>query len=381
MTVSRKLDKIYDYIKSKGYDYEKSAIESLYLSLKTFPMVLLGGASGSGKTSLARLFANACGANSENGRFKMVSVSSDWNCPKRLLGYVNDEGKFVPGLITDYIQIASKDKEFPYFLCLDEINLSRPEHYMSPILTSLETRRFNEEGEIVTDPLMDDGSFGSDISAKYSYSGISIPDNLYIIGTLNFDDVSYTLTPKITDRVFIIELKSVSLKADFFDEQHFSVEPLDIDNTFLKSEYINLADCREDIAFLKDYSVFWNNFNNIIIHDAAKVSLRTRNHMLFYVAYNRKYKLSDIDTVTDTLILNKILPRINGISDYVENTLKALFLTCMSTGGAGSEEYVKNSSAMQSAIANRRCRYPGSARKIMLMIRKYEEDGYTGSWF
>ena len=58
---------------------------------------------------------------------------------------------------------------------------------------------------------MDDGSFGSDISAKYSYSGISIPDNLYIIGTLNFDDVSYTLTPKITDRVFIIELKSVSL--------------------------------------------------------------------------------------------------------------------------------------------------------------------------
>ncbi|MBR5507816.1 MAG: AAA family ATPase [Clostridia bacterium] len=381
MTVIQKLDRIYDYIKSKGYDYDKSAVESLYLSLKTFPMVLLGGASGCGKTSLARLFANACGANTQNGRFKMVSVSSDWTSPARLIGYVNVEGKFVPGIITDYIQIASKDREFPYFLCLDEINLSRPEHYMSPILSALETRRFDEDGSIVSDPLMDENGFGSDLSAKYSYAGISIPDNLYIIGTLNYDNVSFTLTPKFTDRVFIIELKPVSLKVDFGEDRNLSVEPLDVDNLFLKSEYINLTDCNEDIGFLKDYSVFWDNFNNIIIHDAAKVSPRTRNQMLFYQIYSRKYKLSYIDSTTDILILNKILPRINGISTYVENTLKALFLTCMSTGGVGSEEYVKNSSNMQVAIANCNCRYPKSASKIMQMVRKFEEDGYTGSWF
>ncbi len=381
MAVTHKLDKFYEYIKSKGYDYDKSAVESLYLSLKTFPMVLIAGAGGSGKTSLARLFANACGANTENGRFKMVSVSPDWKSPARLLGYVNEEGKFVPGIITDYIQTASKDREYPYFLCLDEINLSRPEHYMSHILSALETRRFNEEGAIVTDPLVDDGGFGSDLSAKYSYSGISIPDNFYIIGTLNFDDVSYTLTPKFLDRVFVVELAPVSLKSDFFEKEYCCDDIQEIDNSFLKSEYITLSDCRDELEFLKDYSAFWDNFNNIITNDISKISPRTRNLMLFYIAYNRKYNMSDTDSATDTLIFNKILPRISGISNHVENTLKAMFLTCMSNGGTNCEEYAKNSSNMYSAIVNRRFRYPKSARKIMQMVRKYEEDGYTGSWF
>ena len=381
MTISHKLDKIYYYIKSKGYDYDKTMVESLYLSLKTFPMVLLGGESGCGKTSLARLFANACGANVENGRFKMVSVSSDWRSPARLLGYVNDEGKFVPGIITDYIQNASKDSEFPYFLCLDEINLSRPEHYMSPILTALETRYFDGEGRIVTDPLMDDGGFGSDLSAKYSYSGISIPDNLYIIGTLNYDDVSYTLTPKLIDRVFIIDLKPVSLKVDFFDEKIRDEYPADIDNNFLKSEYISLSDCSTDLEFLKNYSFFWDSLNSIITQDTARISPRTRNLMLFYASYNLKYKLSDTDSATDVLIMNKILPRISGISEYVIKSLKAMFVICMDSDVSDNEEYAKDSLNMQATVNRHKFRYPRSARKIIQMVRKYEEDGYTGSWF
>lgn len=381
MTVSQNLDSIYNYILSNGFTYDKSTIESLYLSLKTFPFAVIGGGSGSGKTSLARLFAAGCGATQTNGRFKLVSVSSDWDSPARLLGYLNPEGKFVPGIISDYIQEASKDGENPYFLCLDEINLSRPEHYMCPIISALEGRYFDEEGNIISMPILDSSSFGSDISAKYSYSGLSIPDNLYILGTLNYDDVSYVLSPKFIDRVFFVDLESDKLQVDFMREIFGEEKPCIADNSFLKSEYLSLPDFGSDLEFLRDYTVFWNTFNKLITLDAAKISYRTRNQMLFYGFYTREFKLFDTDSATDLLILQKILPRISGMSSYVEKSLKAVFGVCMGEPNSRSEEFVKSAYNMQLAVINHKCRYPRSANKIIKMMRKYEEDGYTGFWF
>ena len=381
MKVSRNLDTIYKYISSKGYKYEKSIIESLYLSLKTFPMVVIGGECGSGKSSLARLFAEGCGATDTNGRFKFVSVSSDWDSPARLLGYVNPEGKFVPGIISDYIQEASKDCEKPYFLCLDEINLSRPEHYMSHILSALERRSFDNDGKINSQSLLDSSCFGGDISAKYSYSGLSIPDNLYILATMNYDDISYVLSPKFIDRVFFIDLKSESLELDLLREKYYEETPYEADNAFLKSEYISIPDLKSDLEFLQSYTIFWNNFNKLLTLDTAKMSYRTRNEILFYIAYTRKYKLFDTDSATDLIILQKILPRISGMSTYVENTLKAVFGVCVGEPNMRSDEYVKSAHNMQLTVLNHKCRYPRSANKIIKMMRKYEEEGYTGFWF
>lgn len=44
--------------------------------------------------------------------------------------------------------------ELPYFICLDEMNLARVEYYFSDILSLMETRRLNEDNEIITNTFL-----------------------------------------------------------------------------------------------------------------------------------------------------------------------------------------------------------------------------------
>ena len=62
------------YIKAAGFTYGDDLIENFYLSLKSKPFVILAGTSGTGKTRLVRLFAEAIGATSKNHRYYQVAV-------------------------------------------------------------------------------------------------------------------------------------------------------------------------------------------------------------------------------------------------------------------------------------------------------------------
>lgn len=119
------VDYIHSYIKSKGYTYEKSLIRNLYISLKTKPFVILSGISGTGKSKIVELFAEALGATSKNHRFNLIPVKPDWSDSTDLLGFRNIEGKFTPGEITKAAYNAMMKPELPHFICLDEMNLAR----------------------------------------------------------------------------------------------------------------------------------------------------------------------------------------------------------------------------------------------------------------
>ncbi|MGV8982817.1 AAA family ATPase, partial [Clostridium sp.] len=135
--ISKQIQK---YIISKGFIYNDKDLNNFYLSLRTKPFVILAGISGSGKSKLVRLFAEAIGATKENGRFNMISVKPDWNDSTELLGYKNINEEFVPGKLTKIIYEASKseNKDMPYFICLDEMNLARVEYYLSDYLSLIE---------------------------------------------------------------------------------------------------------------------------------------------------------------------------------------------------------------------------------------------------
>ena len=120
LSTKQKLTQIKNYIKAKGYTYPDNLIENFYLSLKTKPFVLLAGISGTGKTKLVELFAEAICCTTDNDRFKLISVKPDWNDSADLLVYSNIRGDFQPGPIVDIIKKASKNPEHPYFICLDE---------------------------------------------------------------------------------------------------------------------------------------------------------------------------------------------------------------------------------------------------------------------
>ncbi|MEG0377246.1 MAG: DUF3578 domain-containing protein, partial [Eubacterium sp.] len=173
------LKQIVSYITANGFTCEPGIVENLYLCLKAKPFVILTGIPGIGKSSLARLFSEAVGANTENGRYKQVPVRPDWKDSRGLLGYLDMGGRYIPGALNDFIKDAVDNPRKPYFLCLDEMNLARVEYYFSEILSVMETRR-ERNGRTITDPLLGDEAFGHDEEARQRYAEIYLPDNLYI---------------------------------------------------------------------------------------------------------------------------------------------------------------------------------------------------------
>ena len=67
MTIKSSVDHIKNYIAAKGFTYPDGLVENFYLSLKSKPFVILAGTSGTGKTRLVKLFAEAIGATNANG--------------------------------------------------------------------------------------------------------------------------------------------------------------------------------------------------------------------------------------------------------------------------------------------------------------------------
>ena len=134
---------------SRESAFKRNSVSAATTTTKINPFTILAGTSGTGKTRLVRLFAEAIGATTENGRYKLVSVRPDWSDSSDLFGHVDLNGKFVPGAIIDFINAAEWDSDKPYFLCLDEMNLARVEYYLSDILSVIETRGY-KEGRITT---------------------------------------------------------------------------------------------------------------------------------------------------------------------------------------------------------------------------------------
>ena len=242
LQVGQQIERIFEYVNSKGFVYDERLLKNFYLSLKSKPFVLLAGTSGTGKTRLVRLFAEAIGAYG-SGRYKQIAVKPDWSDSMDLFGHVNLDNKFVPGAIVEFINKAADDQDkLPYILCLDEMNLARVEYYFSDFLSIMETRDWVED-EIITDNLVPKVCYSGDEDAEKLYSNLMIPENLYIIGTVNMDETTFPFSKKVLDRANTIEFSYV----DFNLPESISpneAEVIEVKNDFLRSKYLKLrTDC------------------------------------------------------------------------------------------------------------------------------------------
>ena len=178
-----------------------------------------------------QLFAESVGATEESGQFKLISVRPDWSDSSDLLGYKNLQDQFVEGQLTEIVKRAHEYPALPHFVVLDEMNLARVEYYLSEFLSIMESRRVDEEGQVVSSPLVttNDGAY-------------SLPNNLYIIGTVNMDETTHPFSKKVLDRANTIEFNEIHFEDfDFLEEQE-DVDPQKISNEQLVSSYISLKD-------------------------------------------------------------------------------------------------------------------------------------------
>lgn len=164
---------------------------------------VLTGLSGAGKTLLAMCYAKGLwAAQPEKEGWYVVPVQPGWHDPSNLLGYVNpiNNEVYVRTGFLDFLLKAHADPDRPYTVLLDEMNLSRPEQYLAPLLSAMETGADIELHAL--------GDEVGDVPARIPY-----PENLVLIGTVNMDETTHGLSDKVLDRASVIEFWNIDVDA------------------------------------------------------------------------------------------------------------------------------------------------------------------------
>jgi 5-methylcytosine-specific restriction enzyme B len=356
------IDHIHSYISNKGFYYERKEIINLYLSVKTKPFVILSGISGTGKTRIVQLFAESLGATAENGQFSLIPVRPDWSDGSDLIGYRDIKGEFQAGPFTKVLIESNKpeNRDKPYFVLLDEMNLARVEYYFSDLLSVMESRD-RKDGELVSAPVVEETEVGR----------LLMRDNLFIIGTVNMDETTHPFSPKVLDRANTIEYNEVVLDHFGFLSKDTDAEPLSISNKQVAGRFLNLKDAYFDYEDLvKKVTSLLVEVNLILEPIKAHFGYRVRDEVCFYMIYNDEGQLMSFDEAFDYQLLQKVLPRLTGNDLKTEDALKKLFRFC--TIHEWTDEDME--SIMKEA------RFPKSARKLSNMIPKIMHDGFTSFW-
>ena len=308
----------------------------------------------------------------------MVPVRPDWSDSSDLLGYLDLNGKFVPGAITDFIALAMNNLDKPYILCLDEMNLARVEYYFSDFLSVMETREKNN-GRLKSTDLLNTNLFGQDLASRNKYEGLYIPENLYIIGTVNMDETTFPFSKKVLDRANTIELSYVDL--DLILGQNITPEVSNVPNTFLKTEFLYLNECQECEDILLETISTLKQINEVLSAGFAQFGYRVRDEVCFYMVNHQKNDILDQNTAMDYCILQKILPRIQGSSMSIKGVMISLFGICAgSSANLFNDESMQVSERMFDYLKDKKVFYKKSAAKIAFMTQRLEEDGFTSYW-
>jgi hypothetical protein len=240
-----------------GMLFTQAQLRDFLALLRTHDVIVLAGDSGAGKTSLVRTVAASIG-----GRCTVIPVKPNWTGPEDLLGYYNPiERSYQPTPFLLALQAAVAEPEVLHFICLDEMNLARVEHYFADFLSLLETRKGNPQVSLYTSDeerhaVIENGIFLSIEAEVRSRVGLSdvatledilkndeanallhrlggfkdaesvllhharlrrslaavtrtptalhLPANVRIIGTVNVDETTHYLSPKVLDRVHVL---------------------------------------------------------------------------------------------------------------------------------------------------------------------------------
>lgn len=360
-----------------------------YISaIRTKPFLLLAGISGTGKSRIVRELAfKSCPEYLQDkdgtspGNYCMIEVKPNWHDSTELLGYYSNLNmsyqfkKFVKFLVK-----AKMNPEVPFFVCLDEMNLAPVEQYFAEILSIMETRKHpkiegsdeinkdiiktgaiidsvyfekytwkGEDGERMerNEPMSDrdwyfeffnqdtlsEGEKAQADKYKDSYTlgkdGLTLPDNVIIIGTVNMDDTTHQFSRKVIDRAMTIEMNGGKLSNMFGGSKDLEYLPKEEQEKWqhsFRQRYVNAdevleahPDEAEDIV--KKVPEKLENINKALKGTPFEVSYRVLNELTIMVGVllDSKKEGENLDDIInqalDHILLMKILPRIEGDSD------------------------------------------------------------------
>ena len=357
--------------------YTDNDIRAFLAGMAVSRLIILQGMSGTGKSSLPRIFAEAI-----SGFNRLIPVESSWRDRNELLGYYNDfNKKFNAKSFTIELYRSSKDRcqEIPTFIVLDEMNLARIEYYFSDFLAilqepdhekwlielvssdmrtlpmelpdsvkekmkkddpsiysiwekiersrqgDLKTETSDEDKEVLTSYL---DKLGQLTGAKSLIDGrkIRVTDNIWFVGTANRDESTFEISDKVYDRAQVVSLNRKGVSEGSYtstSEKYISVTKLEelfeaaIRGNKLKAAVEEKLDALDQVLMEK----FDLSFGNRIVS-------QTINFVAVYVAAGGRLE-DALDYQISTKILRKVitsdeeealLELQEAVSEYPETT-------------------------------------------------------------
>lgn len=260
--------------------YTDNDIRAFLAGMAVSRLIILQGMSGTGKSSLPRIFSEAI-----SGFNRLIPVESSWRDRNELLGYYNDfNKKFNAKSFTIELYRSNKKRcqAVPTFIVLDEMNLARIEYYFSDFLAVLQepdhdkwlielvssdmrtlpmelseeikqkmkrdepavfdiwekiersrqgvlqSETYDEEKEMLTSYL---AKIGKLVGAKDLIAGrkIKVTDNIWFVGTSNQDESTFEISDKVYDRAQVVSLNRKGVSESKYlntKEKYISVSEL-----------------------------------------------------------------------------------------------------------------------------------------------------------
>lgn len=351
-----------------GLQISKFLVDRFISSLCTKPFVILTGLSGSGKTKLAQSFAMwIC---EEESQYCIVPVGADWTNREPLLGYSNaiEQGEYVKpeNGILDLLIAAKKNVNKPFFIVLDEMNLSHVERYFADFLSIMET------GENII--LFKDADNKNGVPSKVNW-----PKNVFIIGTVNIDETTYMFSPKVLDRANTIEFRITAEEMETFLQANRKP-----DLKVLKAKGSNMALDFLRISSNLQFEEPYNSVNSSLLKffrelkkTGAEFGYRSATE-IHQLLHNLKTINTDLkeDEKMDIAIMQKLLPKLHGSRRKLVPILVALGQFCLTTPDEKIEKEVFLNNSFN-FYNQELVKYPLTLEKLSRMYNGVIENGFA----
>ena len=178
-----------------GCFLERAEIDRLLDRLRTKKNLILQGPPGTGKTWLAKRLAFALMGQKDDSKVRAVQFHPNLSYEDFVRGWrPTGEGKLslADGVFMEAIKAASKEPSSKFVVVIEEINRGNPAQIFGELLTLLEAgkRTPNEALELCYP------------DADGKRRPVHIPENLYVVGTMNIADRSLALVDLALRRRF-----------------------------------------------------------------------------------------------------------------------------------------------------------------------------------
>ena len=387
-------------------------------ALRTKPFMLLAGISGTGKSRIVRKLAQATTTQNyadDNDRwndnrpenFELIQVKPNWHNSMDVVGFYSNISKkyeFTP--FVEFIVKAWQHKETPYFLCLDEMNLAPVEEYFAEFLSAIESRSTDGEGNYITDPIIKPfknfgkNDLGEDIgknmlkhlfgeadpidknplAVQFYEKGLTLPQNLMVMGTVNMDETTFSFSRKVLDRAMSVEMNEVDY--DKFLSGETEAFPLLTDfNTLLVNRPQKASEVKDDIDSEKVVE-YLKDVNALLEDTPFKLGYRAANEALLYVAANKELagEKFSLTTALDEFTLMKILSRIEGDDQRLSIDENDPRIAAAKITADGDGQRLNLLTCLRAIVRNHIGDDTQTEKKIASMCRTLEREHFVSYW-